>query len=60
MIITKLNLNDLSECSIDIEKDSKLIDVVAMLKYLDNCKCDSPLYINWDKHNYNKDLLQVL
>jgi hypothetical protein len=60
MIITKLNLKDLSECSIDISKESKPIDIFGMLKYLDGCKTDNWVYINWEKQLFDKKLLQVL
>lgn len=60
MIITKLNLDDLSECSINIESSSKGIDVIKMLQYINRAKCINCIYINWDKHLYNKDLLEVL
>lgn len=60
MIITKLNIEELNECSISIEKDAKQYDVLSMLKYLDSFKCHNHLYINWDKHLFSKNLFEVL
>jgi len=57
MIITKLNLDDLSELSIDIKEDSKPVDVIEMLKYLAEADCGNYIYINWDKHIYSKTIL---
>lgn len=60
MIITKINLDDLSECSVQINNTSKPIDVFTMLKYLSRATADRVMYINWDKHLFNKDLIEVL
>lgn len=63
MIITKLNLDDVnnvSECSIKIENESKIVDVIEMLKYLDRCQCKNHIYINWDKHLFGKNILEIV
>lgn len=62
MIITKLNLdsNDVSEVSVEIDKDCKMKDLIESLKYLERAKCNNHLYINWDKHLFGKSLLEIL
>jgi hypothetical protein len=61
MIITKLNLSDeIGQVSIDIKKDSKPVDVLGMIKYLEHSETEKPFYINWDKHLFGKSLKEVL
>jgi len=61
MIITKLNIDDeIGQININIEDDLKPVDVLAMIKYLEQSKSDNCLYINWDKHLFGKKLEQVI
>lgn len=60
MIITKINLDNLSEISVDIKDNSSNLDMIAMLRYLDRAKCENHIYINWNKHIYDKNILDVI
>jgi len=58
MIITNLNLDTLEERSVnlgDVEFDNK-----TMLEHLVFNNWVNPLYINWDKHNYSKNIKEIL
>ena len=61
MIITKLNIGDeIGQVSVDIKNDSKPVDVLEMIKYLEHSEADKTLYINWDKHLFGKELKEVI
>lgn len=60
MIITKLDLDNLRETSINIVSGIKPIDELLMYKYLKNGKYSNYIYINWEKHLFSKDLSEVI
>jgi len=58
MIITNLNLDTLEEKSVnlgDVEFDNN-----TMVEHLVFNNWANPLYINWDKHSYSKNIKEIL